>query len=124
MPSSCLSGGRPLLEPGNLLGTTRPRQPGPSFRLPRFRSEATSGGVFDSFPSQNGQKAGTSSFFAGPAGRKSSGLLLLSEARMTQRPLMISLRNSDMVYPINSLILAFSSSREADLTTKASAAHV
>ncbi len=99
MPRACLPVDVPRLRAGNLLGTTRTRQPGASAAVPASLRAKTSGGVLPSLPSQNGQKprasgAGTA---AGPAGRKSSGRLLRSVAMMTQRPLMRSFLSSDII---------------------------
>src|SRR5262245_19379245 len=85
-PSTCRA--------GNLLGTTRTRQPRSLALVWRSRYAMISPGVLTSLPSQKGQKAlpvGDGSFLT------AMGLLARSGAMITQRPTIGSLRSSDML---------------------------
>src|SRR3954451_11313811 len=96
MPSAWRSRLPSIISAGNLFGTTRTRHPGESFgavgppaaegRYPRI-----SGGVFDSFPGQNGQNP---PLILNDSREKSEGRRARSVEMITQRPVMGSLRRS------------------------------
>jgi len=66
--------------------------------VPGWRKAIISGGVLVSLPGQKGQKERLSGRGSAPgAGRKSSGLLLLSVEIITQRPVRISFLSSGMI---------------------------
>src|SRR5213593_3086957 len=81
---------------GNLLGTTRSDQPGPSRRMSGGRTATISGGVLSSLPVQKTQgppRARTGSVL------KSVGRRERSVEMMTQRPTTGSLRSSGTAAP-------------------------
>src|SRR5216684_1824052 len=91
-PSPSRSSSPSIPSAGNLFGTTRMFQPG-VFAPPPFRPYTRiSGGVFASFPEQNGQFF--ASFATTLSRRKSFGRFPRSVEMITQRPVIGSFRNS------------------------------
>src|SRR3989442_6597157 len=91
-PSRCSRTSPDRSSAGNLFGTHRILQPGPS-AVPPSRYARTSGGVIPSWPSQNGQSAfGVASF----GFRKTPGRWDRAAEKTTQVGVAQSLRISDM----------------------------
>src|SRR6266849_9624020 len=91
-PSPSRSSSPSIPSAGNRFGTTRSFHPGVFAPPPFLPYASTSGGVFDSFPAQNGQFFG--SLATTLSRRKSFGRFPRSVEMITHRPVIGSLRNS------------------------------
>src|SRR5712692_9791034 len=91
-PSPSRSSSPSMPSAGNRFGTTRSFHPGVFAPPPFLPYTNTSGGVFDSFPTQKGQFFG--SLATTVSRRKSFGRFPRSVEMITHRPVIGSLRNS------------------------------